>query len=167
MARERIEMLLKIQTACTDPLYDVLANITIEQFNWRPAPYSRSINEMMCHLIRVDNSFLKKLNIEPKTAAPLNGSVQDVINSLMTVHQQIYDLVSNCQSDSELFRISPAKDASEKDTINEHMLHSYQHNLYHLSQMIYLRRALDRNWISPIDKWDKATRIIADYLQPV
>lgn len=166
MARERIEMLLKIQTACTEPLYDVFDKITEEQFNWRPAPYSRSINEMMCHLIRVDNSFLKELGIQPKIIAPINGSVQEVLDSLKKVHQQIFELVNNCTDDSMLFQKSPVKEAGEKDTINEHMLHSYQHNLYHLSQIIYLRRALDRTWISPIEKWDKATRIIANYLKP-
>lgn len=166
MPKQRIEMMLEIHYACTDPLYDVLLDISDEQFNWRPAPNSRSISEMMCHLIRVDNSYLKLLNQEIKTTDPKNGSVSDVLYRVKQVHQQIYELLKSRNDDSELYSRSTAQNASEKDTINEHILHSYQHNLYHLSQMIYLRRALDRKWISPIDKWDKATRIIADYLKP-
>jgi len=157
-------MILNIHQATTTPLYSVLNGISEEQFRWRPAPESRSISEMMCHLIRIDNSFLQKLGQSIKTQDPRNGTADDVLMALQNVHRQMYDLVNDCKDDSELFRKSTLQDAEDIDTIKEHVLHSCQHNLYHLSQMIYLRRALDRNWISPIEEWDKATRVIANYL---
>ena len=55
------------------------------------------------------------------------------------------------------------KDGHDNDTINKYIFHSCHHSLYHLAQVIYLRRVLDRNWKSPIDDWDKVTWIIANY----
>ncbi len=164
MSRKKIEMILDIHTACTQPLYAVLDGITEKQLSWRPAPESRSVNEIMGHLIRVDNKFLSRLGQEQKTEAPAGESALDTLNALKKVHKQMHELVEVLTEDSLLFKKSQAKDAKENDTINEHVLHSCQHNLYHLSQVIYLRRALDRKWNSPVMEWDKATRIIANYL---
>lgn len=166
MTRKRIEMILEIHQACTLPLYLVLENIPEDQFRWRPAPESRSISEIMCHMIRVDNSYLKRLNQKQSNMTPVTGSLAEVLEMLKGVHGQIRSVIDNCSDDSELFTISTLNDAKPEDTINEHILHSCQHNLYHLAQMIYLRRALDRSWDSPINEWDKATRIIANYLSP-
>lgn len=166
MSRTKIEMILNIHKACTEPLYAVLEGITDTQLNWRPAPESRSVNEIMCHLIRVDNKFLTRLGQETKADAPVNGSASETLTALKAVHKQFHSLVEKLSDDTLLYKKSIAKDAKESDTINEHILHSSQHNLYHLPQVIYLRRALDRNWNSPIMEWDKATRIIADYLSP-
>lgn len=166
MSRNKIEMILKIHKACTEPLYMVLEGITDKQLNWKPASESRSINEIIGHLIRVDNSFLKKLGQETKTDSPSNGTSAETLKAIKSVHKQLNELVEELGDDSFLFRKSPVKDAKDTDTINEHVLHSCQHNLYHLSQVIYLRRALDRSWQSPIMDWDKATRIIAGYLSP-
>lgn len=166
MPRNKIEMILNIHKACTEPLYKVLDGITEEQLNWKPAPESRSVNEIMNHLIRVDIKFLSRLGQETKTEAPVNGNAQETLNALKNVHNQLHALVQSLSNDSLLFKKSSAKDAKDNDTINEHVLHSCQHNLYHLSQVIYLRRALDRSWQSPIMDWDKATRIIANYLSP-
>lgn len=166
MSRNKIQMILEIHKACTEPLYLVLEGIKDNELNWRPAPESRSVNEIMAHLIRVDNNFLTKLGQELKTQAPEKGSASETLTALKNVHKQLHSLVENLTDDSQLHEKSPVKNARDKDTINEHLLHSCQHNLYHLSQVIYLRRALDRNWNSPIMDWDKATRIIADYLSP-
>lgn len=164
MSRNKIEMILNIHSASTKPLYDVLNGIPEKQANWHPAPNSRSINEIMRHLIRVDNSFLKKLGQEIKTNDPGNNSSSIILEALKNVHSQIQSLVNSCTDDFDLFKKANLADSKEKDTINEHILHSCQHNLYHLAQTIYLRRALDRNWESPINDWDKATRVIAKYL---
>lgn len=136
-----IEMVLNIHQASITPLYMVLYNITQHQVNWKPAPDSRSISEIMRHLIRVDNSFLKRLNQLPITTDPGNGSSSEIYESLKKVHNQFITLVSNFKNDSDLFLINNIENANEKDTINEHILHSSQYNLYHLAQMIYLRRA--------------------------
>ena len=166
MSRNKIEMILNIHEACTEPLYKILDGITEKQLNWKPASESRTVNEIMEHLIRVDNKFLSRLGQETKTEAPINGSAQETLNALKNVHKQLHALVQVLSDDSLLFKKSPAKDAKDNDTINELVLHSCQHNLYHLSQVIYLRRALDRSWQSPIMDWEKATRIIANYLSP-
>ena len=164
MSRKRIDMILEIHKAVTEPLYLVLAGLGNGHLNWRPAPDSRSINEIMRHLIRVDNSFLKKLNQEIIIDDPVGGSATIILEALKKLHFQIQILLENCDDDSDLFKKSKYENAEENDTINEHIIHSCQHNLYHLSQMIYLRRALDRSWKSPVSEWDKATRIIAGYL---
>ena len=164
MSGKRIKMILDIHYVCTKPLYSVLEGITEIQLNWSPAHDSRSINQIMCHLIRVDNYFLKRLNQKITVNDPKNGTAPEVLNALKNVHLQIQTMLQNCADDSSLFEKSGFENAEENDTINEHILHSCQHNLYHLSQMIYLRRALDRNWESPVVEWDKATRIIAGYL---
>jgi uncharacterized damage-inducible protein DinB len=166
MSKIKIEMILDIHKACTEPLYKILDGITDKQLNWRPAPESRSVNEIMAHLIRVDNKFLSRLGQESKTDAPVNGSAMETLNALINVHKQLHVLVQGLSDDSFLFKKSNTEDAKDNDTINEHVLHSCQHNLYHLSQVIYLRRALDRSWQSPIMDWDNATRIIANYLSP-
>ncbi len=166
MARKKIEMILEIHKACTEPLYAVLDGIKGKELNWKPAPESRCINEIMGHLIRVDNKFLTRLGQAPKIDAPEKGSDSETLTALKNVHRQLHSLVESLSDDSLLFKKSPTKDAADRDTVNEHVLHSCQHNLYHLSQVIYLRRALDRNWESPIIAWDKATRIIANYLSP-
>ena len=166
MATERIKMILEIHLASTLPLYKVLDSITDEQLNWKPASESRSIKEITLHLIRVDNYFLKRLRREIEVKVNNNLSFPELLNELKKIHQQIVKTVSNCKNDAELFNQSAIADSTNSDTINNHILHSCQHNLYHLSQMIYLRRALDRQWESPVKEWDKATRIIADYLAP-
>ena len=166
MARNKIEMTLAIHNACTEPLYAVLDSIKEKELNWKPAPESRCINEIMGHLIRVDNKFLTRLGQAPKTDAPEKGSALETLTALKSVHKQLHFLLEGLSDDSLLFKKSPAKDSADRETINEHVLHSCQHNLYHLSQVIYLRRALDRGWESPIMGWDKATRIIAHYLSP-
>lgn len=167
MPRDRIKMILEIHYACTNPLYSIMEGITEDQLNFKPAPDSRSINQIMCHLIRVDNYFLKRLNQPEKFVDPRNGTAGEILQSLKNVHSQIRELLENCDEDSILLQKSGIENAKEEDTINEHILHSCQHNLYHLSQMIYLRRVQDRSWNSPIEAWDKATRIIASYLVPV
>lgn len=166
MNRDRINMILEIHQVCTEPLYAVLDGINDEQFNWKPAPESRSINEIICHLVRVDISFLKRLDRKADTEPLQNGTVAQVFIALKHIHAEMRQVVQDCADDSELFTRSTIKEAKETDTINEHILHSCQHNLYHLSQVIYLRRATDRSWTSPLKGWDHATRVIARYLKP-
>ncbi len=164
MSTVKIKMILEIHKACTEPLYAVLYGIKEKELNWKPAPESRSVNEIMAHLIRVDSKFLTRLGQDAKIEVRERCSASETLTALKSVHEQLHSLVEKLSDDSLLFKKSPAKEATDRDTINEHVLHSCQHNLYHLSQVIYLRRALDRSWNSPIMEWDKATRIIANYL---
>ncbi|MBU2492359.1 MAG: DinB family protein [Bacteroidetes bacterium] len=164
MVKQKIEMLLEIHKASSVPLYSVMNGITEIHANWRPTSESRSVNQIIRHLIRVDNYFLQRLNQEQEYNDPVDGKAYETTEALKNIHQQIQNLISNCADDSELFLKSSINDADDGDTINNHILHSCQHNLYHLSQVIYLRRALDRQWESPLSEWDYATRVIAKYL---
>ena len=166
MATERIKMILDIHQSTINPIYKALDGITDEQLNWRPVSESRSVKEITLHLIRVDNYFLKRLGKEIEIIANKELSLTEVLTELKKVHQQIRNTISDCNDDAAVFLKSSISDANDNDNINNHILHSCQHNLYHLSQMIYLRRALDRKWDSLVKDWDTATRIIADYLSP-
>ncbi len=44
------------------------------------------------------------------------------------------------------------------------VVHIAQHYLYHLAQIIYLRRAQDRAWSSPMKQWEAATHLIGEYV---
>ncbi len=45
MARSRVASVLKIYTACSAPLCQVLVDLPREQLDWKPGPESRSIGE--------------------------------------------------------------------------------------------------------------------------
>lgn len=159
---KRAQHILEIYRACVAPLYKVLENIPDEQLRWKPAPESRSIGEMMRHLIRVDNWFLGRLGYPPQALDPKGGTVEDILLNWRAVHRQIETILENCRDDSELSRRSQVSDAGEHETLGGVILHIGQHYLYHLAQMVYLRRAQDRNWPAPLKEWENATHIIAE-----
>ncbi len=164
MENKQAESILKIYTACAKPLYAVLENIPEAQLNWQPNTDSRSIGQMMRHLIRVDNWFLKRLDFEPEIEDPGEASTPAILAALQGVHQQIISILKAIRDDAELARKSSAPDAKSHETLAGIMIHISQHYLYHLAQMIYLRRAQDREWKSPMKQWEAATHIISDEL---
>ena len=164
MPRKNIEMLLQIHQACGKPLYSVLEHITAEQLAWRPAPESRGIGEIMRHVVRVDIWFLNRLGYEPRASDTKKPSVEDLISMLESSHSQIGEILDACKDDKDLLRKSSAPDAREDEDLGGVIRHISQHYLYHLAQMIYLRRAQDRQWESPIKEWEYATHVIADFL---
>lgn len=166
MSRTTIDMLIKIYDACTEPLYLVLNGIPEEQLNWKPAPESRSIGSIMNHLIRVDKDFFKKLGFNLKTTDKEGGRSDEILKALKSVHHEIKNIIQSCKDDSDLFE-KHMPDKTEKGTIGDIAAHISQHYLYHLSQVIYLRRAQDRQWQSPEKQWEHATYVIAELLEPI
>jgi uncharacterized damage-inducible protein DinB len=164
MPRRNIEMIAQIHQACRKPLYSALDRISDEQLQWRPGPESRSIGEIMRHLVRVDMWFLNRLGYEPQASDAKKPSLQDLLSMLQASHHQIDEILDNCKEDKDLLRKSASPDAREDEDLAGVVKHISQHYLYHLAQMIYIRRAQDREWESPIKEWEYATHVIADFL---
>lgn len=156
--------LIVLYRACHQPLNEVLQGISTQQLYWKPAPESRSIGEIARHLIRVDNWFLQRLGYPPQTTDPDNVPAEKLLLILKKVHHQVEGIVNNVAQEEQLTRPVQAADAGPHDTLVEIVVHMAQHYLYHLAQMIYLRRAQDREWESPIQKWEEATYVISDQL---
>lgn len=164
MATARIEMVSQIYGACSAALNALLIDIPEEHYRWKPAPESRCICEIMAHTIRVNRFLLKKIGYDPEYIEMKNPSPEQMEKSLNAMHDYIADILHNLHDDEELLRNSSLEEAGSRDTIFDTVVHISQHYLYHTAQMIYLRRAKDRNWKSPSDLWEKATYVISDYL---
>ncbi|MGE5679415.1 MAG: DinB family protein [Bacillota bacterium] len=166
MSRATIEMILRIHEACATPLYSVLEGIKENELNWQPASESRSIGSIINHLIRVDKGFLKKLGYNTKTNDIEGGSAKEILSALKSHHKEVRDIIISCKDDSELYE-KHLPDKKERGTLGDIIVHISQHYMYHLSQVIYLRRAQNRQWKSPEGQWEEATYIIAELLEPV
>lgn len=166
MSRATIDMILRIHEACASPLYLVLNGISEEQLNWQPAKESRSIGSIMNHLIRVDKAFFEKLGYELKSTDKKGGSADEILKALETEHKEIRNILQSCKDDSFLFE-KHIPDNKEKGTLGDIVVHISQHYLYHLAQVIYLRRAQDRQWQSPEKQWENATYVIGELLEPI
>ncbi len=85
---------------------------------------------------------------------------------MRAVHSQVRGLLES-QDDADLARRYQGPDAKEHDTWSEVVIHMSQHYLYHLAQMIYLRRARDREWTSPMKQWERASYVLSDALAAI
>jgi uncharacterized damage-inducible protein DinB len=74
------------------------------------------------------------------------------------------EIFEACSSDEDLHIERTSLDGKDKERLGVAVIHIAQHYLYHLAQIIYLRRAQDRNWPSPQKAWEEATYVIGDYL---
>lgn len=164
MSRRKIAMTLEVFESSRKPLFAVLENISAEQLQWKPAPESRSIGEIMRHLIRVDAWFLKRLGIAPVVSDAKSGTREEFVENMQKIQQQVKEVVAACANDEELHAERTSLDGKDKEKLGVAVIHMAQHYLYHLAQIIYLRRAQDRNWPSPHNDWDAATHVIGDYL---
>ncbi len=164
MNRQKIFMTLEVFEACRKPLQAVLDGITPEQLNWKAAGESRSIGEICRHLIRVDAWYLKRLGVEPGIGDAKSGTRDEFVTNMQKIQQQIAGIVEMCGSDDDLFVERTSLDGKDKEKLGVAVIHIAQHYLYHLAQLIYFRRAQDRNWISPNKAWEDATYVIGDYL---
>lgn len=167
MARKRIEMIKEIFNECSGLVYKSLEEIPEEQINWRPAPESRSIFEITAHLIRVNIYFMKRLGYEITIQAPKNNSIDDLNISFKAINLKIIEILDSLQDDSDLRIKSIVPDAKDIENLNQLIPHLSQHYLYHYSQMVYLRRAQNRQWISPVEEWERITYLIGNYLNPL
>ena len=164
MPRAKVSLILEVLASSAKPLLAVLDGITAEQLNWKSAPESRSIGEIFRHLIRVDAWYLKRLGVQPVVSDAKSGMREELAENIQRIQQQVQEVVSACARDEDLFVERTGLEGKDKEQLGEAALHIAQHDLYHLAQIIYLRRAQDRNWPSPHEQWDHATRVIADYL---
>lgn len=157
-------MTLEVFESSRKPLFAVLEGIAPEQLSWKPAPESRSIGEICRHLIRVDAWFLKRLGVTPVVSDAKSGAREEYVENMQRIQQQIKEMVAACANDEELHVERVSLDGKDKEKLGVAVIHIAQHYLYHLAQIIYLRRAQDRNWPSPHNDWDAATHVIGDYL---
>ncbi len=164
MAHSLAESLANIYRVCSKALYPVLNGLSEQQLNWKPAPESRSISEIYRHLIRVDAWFLKQFQIQPAVQDPGETHAAHLLDSLRQSHQYVLDLLRACQTPADLRRQSPAPELAGHNTLAEAIIHMAQHYLYHLAQVIYLRRAQDRAWPPPQAEWEHATYVLSDHL---
>ncbi len=163
----KINLTFNVLASSAKPLFGVLDGIPEAQLNWKPAPESRSIGDICRHLIRVDAWYLKRLGVPPVAgdAKPLTG--KEIEADMRRLQQQIKEVVSACVQDEDLHVERTSLDGKDKEKLGVAVLHMAQHYLYHLAQIIYLRRAQDRSWASPHEDWDRATHVIGNYLLEV
>ncbi len=158
------KMLTDIHKACREPLFAVLENISHEQLYWRPAPESRSIGEILRHLVRVDSWFLARLGFEPAVRDKKDASAEEILKMMRDSYQQIDTIVNACTDERELLKKVESKDNLHYNSLAKAVMHMSQHYSYHLAQIVYLRRAQDRNWEAPLRAWENSTDVIAQYL---
>lgn len=166
MFRERITMISEIYRACTEPVYKAIDRAAKEVLTWKPAAESRPIAEIAAHIIRIDLHFIKKMGYTPTIEAPKTDSGNELKVAVERLESYVLDILNGLSEDSELLKPRPSEIAPEHESLDHILPHLSQHHLYHLAQIIYLRRALDRKWKSPVEDWEKATYIIGSYLNP-
>lgn len=150
----RKELLLRTYRDATTFLGEILDGIPAEQLHWKPQPEARPISGMMRHLIRVDSLFLKILGLEPASADPgPDADAQTILATHRTLNGQFVAFIES-QSDEDLLGTIVQREGHDEPVL---MLvhHIAQHYLYHGAQMLYLRRALDRNWTAPTHRWSE------------
>lgn len=166
MFRERITMVSEIFRAASEVVYKAIDGATKEELTWKPAPESRPIAEITAHIIRVDLHFLKKMGYVPPLEAPKTDNENELKTAVERTESFVLEILNGLSEDSELLKPRPSEVAQEHESLDHILPHLSQHHLYHLAQIIYLRRALDRKWKSPVDDWEKTTYIIGSYLNP-
>jgi uncharacterized damage-inducible protein DinB len=158
------KMLSDIHKACREPLFAVLQNISHEQLYWKPAPESRSIGEILRHLVRVDMWFLARLGFDPAVRDKKDAKAEEIVDMLKATYQQIDSILSSFTEETELIRKVETKDTIHYNSPASVIMHMSQHYTYHLAQAVYLRRAQDRNWDAPLKGWENSTDVIAQNL---
>lgn len=166
MSRKRIEMIKEIFNECAILINKTIGDIPEDQINWKSAEESRSIFEITAHLIRVNIYFLKRLSYDVNIQAPKNNSVSDLRTAFKNINDYVVEILDKLKDDSGLLVKSIVPDAKDTETLGQLIPHFSQHYLYHYSQMVYLRRAQDRQWKSPVEEWERVTYLIGSYLKP-
>ena len=164
MNATKIERVRAVYEAARQPLFAVLDGIPAEHLDWKPAPDSRSIGEICRHLYRVDIWFLKRLGLAPVIEEDAPGPADEIAGRMRQIQQQILDVLNACDADSDLFIERTSLGGEHTSQFGPVVVHIAQHYLYHLAQIIYLRRAQDRAWPSPMKQWEAATHLVGDYV---
>lgn len=158
------QTILELYEASAKTIPAALAGISESQLNWQPGPASRSIGEIVRHLIRVDIWFMDRMGITLTTKDPGETSPEKMTSVFQALNEEIGDILKQCANDQALYRPSANPDAKPHETLAEDIIHMAQHYLYHLAQIVYLRRAQDREWPSPLHLWEEATYLFSDKL---
>lgn len=163
MNRTNIDIALNIYDLCFQPVLAAIAGIAPEDFIWKPAPESRSISEICRHLVRVEGWFLVEIGIEPHTGDPGCDETHEVEQALKSSHEQVAALVRGLEDDAALRKKMKARSSDRTYSFDYIVKHISQHYLYHASQIIYLRRAQDRDWQPPLKQWETAVDTISEH----
>ena len=161
MSTENIEITLTIFERCHAAHLAALADLPEAQANWKPAPDSRSIAEIGRHLVRVDGWFLQQMGFQPAAGDPGTNDPEAIRSALNTLREQVVTLLRGLADDQELRRERKAPDAERAFSLEYAVKHMSQHYLYHMAQIVYLRRAQDRAWTSPLALWEEAVDTIS------
>lgn len=164
MSKARIEMVRSIFSSSAELILRAIDGITEEQTHWRVAPQSRSIQEITAHLIRVDLNFLKATGYNMNIDAPDTGSIDKLRHTFNNINSFILAILDNLGSDPELLHEFRTESENGNHTLGEIVMHISQHYHYHFSQLVFIRRAQDRQWDSPMKQWEKFTYQLAEYL---
>jgi uncharacterized damage-inducible protein DinB len=156
-----IQITLTIYQHGFDVVLAAFDGIADEHFNWKPAPDSRSIAEICRHLIRVDVWYLQQMAFAPAARDSQSNSLPEIQAAFESGHQQIRQIIEGLKDDDELLQIRKSPEAKREFSLEYAVKHIAQHYLYHTAQIIYLRRAQDRAWPAPLEKWESAVDAIS------
>lgn len=157
---DMISVIQTILSSCAEPIAATLDGLAEDRLQWKPAPDSRSISGIVRHVIRVDNMFIRRLGGEPCVADPGDVNAAALAAALRDQQAQVAALLSAL--DESTLKSQAVADAEPHETYGGVLLHMAQHHLYHSAQIIYLRRALERDWNAPLAAWEHATHVIGD-----
>lgn len=132
------------------------------QLNWKPAAESRSIAEICRHLIRVEGWFLQQMDFTPVASDPETHALRQIQDALHALQNQLRAIVQQLEDDQQLQLLRKAENAEKALSLDHVIKHISQHRLYHVSQIIYLRRAQDRSWSPPLQKWETTVNTISE-----
>ncbi len=155
------EKLIHIHRASRTSIPVILDGLTPERMNWKLAPESRSIAEIMRHLIRVDIWFLKRLNLQPEVEDKEHRSAEELTKVFVKLWLQIEREIM-AYPEADFYTDLSISDKIAYKSAATIFAHIPQHYLYHISQMVYIRRALDRTWPAPLTLWEHATDAIQE-----
>ncbi len=164
MSRTRIQRTIAVFEASRRPLFSALKDISPTIFNWKPAPDVRGIGQICRHMYRVDIWFLGQLGIKAVITTDGPDAVDVIASRMRTIQEQVIGEVEKCGSDEDLLVERTSLDGGSTARLGPVVIHMAHHYLYHLAQIVYVRRMHDRDWNAPLAEWEEATHLIGDYV---
>ena len=147
--------LAELYLAAAKTIYPVLENLDDKVLDWKPEPESRSIAGIVRHLVRVDLWFMSQFGIEIDSGDPGEVDARSLYNALVRLHDEIVSAIVSEGTNLAGMNVTGTEKISH--SFAETIVHMSHHYLYHLAQVIYLRRAKDRDWQAPLALWEAAT----------